>query len=114
MTGTRSGTSPRIAAAIRWRGVVIALSGRSLPRRGDEWPAHEARDPALWFRGYEQTYLERDVWALARVSDRVSFRNLLRLAALRTGQLLNQSDLARDARLPVSTVSRRASAFRRV
>ena len=66
----------------------------------------EARDPALWFRGYEQTYLERDVRELARVSDIVTFRNLVRLAALRTGQLLNQSELARDAKLPASTVSR--------
>jgi predicted AAA+ superfamily ATPase len=66
----------------------------------------EARDPTLWFRGYEQTYLERDVRQLARVSDLVSFRNLVRLAALRTGQVLNQSELARDAGLPVSTVAR--------
>jgi uncharacterized protein len=61
---------------------------------------------ALWFLGYEQTYLERDLRALSQVADLVAFRNLMRLAALRTGQLLNQSELARDARLPVSTVSR--------
>jgi predicted AAA+ superfamily ATPase len=60
----------------------------------------------LWFLGYEQTYLERDLRALSQVADLVAFRNVLRLAALRTGQLLNQSELARDARLPVSTVSR--------
>lgn len=60
----------------------------------------------LWFLGYEQTYLERDLRALSQVADLVSFRNVMRLAALRTGQLLNQSELARDARLPVSTVSR--------
>jgi predicted AAA+ superfamily ATPase len=61
---------------------------------------------ALWFLGYEQTYLERDLRALSQVADLVAFRNVMRLAALRTGQLLNQSELARDARLPVSTVSR--------
>jgi uncharacterized protein len=60
----------------------------------------------LWFLGYEQTYLERDLRALSQVADLVAFRNLMRLAALRTGQILNQSELARDARLPVSTVSR--------
>jgi len=60
----------------------------------------------LWFLGYEQTYLERDLRALSQVADLVAFRNLMRLAALRTGQLLNQSELARDARLPVSTVAR--------
>jgi predicted AAA+ superfamily ATPase len=66
----------------------------------------ETKDPRLWLRGYEQTYLERDVRLLARVSDLVSFRNLVRLAALRTGQILNQSELARDAGLPVRTVAR--------
>jgi predicted AAA+ superfamily ATPase len=60
----------------------------------------------LWFLGYEQTYLERDLRALSQVADLVAFRNLMRLAALRTGQILNQSELARDARLPVSTVAR--------
>lgn len=60
----------------------------------------------LWFLGYEQTYLERDLRDLSQVADLVSFRNLLRLVALRTGQLLNQSELARDARLPVTTVTR--------
>jgi hypothetical protein len=66
----------------------------------------ESRDPALWFLGYEQTYLERDVRQLSQVADLVSFRNLVRLTALRTAQVLNQSELARDAKLPVSTVAR--------
>jgi predicted AAA+ superfamily ATPase len=63
-------------------------------------------DRALWLRGYEQTYLERDVRDLARIGDLVSFRHLLRLTALRGGQLLNLSDLARDARMSVATVTR--------
>ncbi|MBV8202688.1 MAG: ATP-binding protein [Acidobacteria bacterium] len=66
----------------------------------------EAVDRSLWFLGYEQTYLERDLRDLSQVADLVAFRHVLRLAALRTGQLLNQSELARDARLPASTVSR--------
>ncbi len=66
----------------------------------------EARNAGLWFRGYEQTYLERDVRELARVADLVSFRQLLRLAALRTGQVLKVSELARDAKLSAATTSR--------
>jgi hypothetical protein len=66
----------------------------------------KTRDRSLWLKGYEQTYLERDVRDLARVGDLVSFRNLLRLAALRGAQLLNLSDLARDARMSVPTVTR--------
>jgi hypothetical protein len=64
------------------------------------------RDRGAWFRAYEQTYLERDVRDLARLGDLVPFRNLLRLAALRSGQVLNVSDLARDAKLSTATAGR--------
>ena len=66
----------------------------------------EVRAPATWFTGYEQTYLERDLRELSQVADLVSFRRLLRLTALRTAQVLNQSDLARDAKLNAATTSR--------
>ncbi len=66
----------------------------------------EARQPALWFKGYEQTYLERDVRALARIGDLMPFRTLLQLAALRTAQVLSASELARDAKLNAATVAR--------
>jgi predicted AAA+ superfamily ATPase len=66
----------------------------------------EAPDHRLWFQGYEQTYLERDIRALSRVADLVTFRHLLQLAALRNGQVLKQSELARDAKLNVMTTSR--------
>lgn len=67
---------------------------------------HRSQDPSLWFRGYEQTYLERDVRALSQVADLVAFRTLLQLAALRTGQVLNQSELGRDAKLNTPTTVR--------
>jgi predicted AAA+ superfamily ATPase len=63
-------------------------------------------DAKLWFRGYEQTYLERDVRDLSRVSDLVAFRHLLRLATMRTAQVLKQSELARDAKLNAVTAGR--------
>ncbi len=66
----------------------------------------EARHPDLWFKGYEQTYLERDVRELARIGDLVPFRNLLLLAALRTAQILSVSDLGRDAKLNAATTAR--------
>lgn len=65
-----------------------------------------AGDPGLWFRGYEQTYLERDVRALSQVADLIAFRRLLVLTALRTGQVLKVSELARDARLAAATAGR--------
>ncbi len=63
-------------------------------------------DPALWFRGFEQTYLERDVRSLAQVADLIVFRRLMQMAALRTGQILKQSEIGRDAGLNSMTAGR--------
>jgi predicted AAA+ superfamily ATPase len=65
---------------------------------------HPGADAWMWFESYEKTYLERDIRDLRRVNDLVSLRRLVRLAALRTGGIVNLSDLARDAHLPRSTV----------
>lgn len=61
---------------------------------------------SLWFRSYEQTYVERDIREIARVDDTLGFRNLIKLAALRSGQILNTSQLARDTLLSVATTTR--------
>lgn len=67
---------------------------------------HPEADPALWFRAYEQTYLERDVRQLSQVADLITFRQFVQLTALRTGQILNVSELARDAHVASSTAAR--------
>lgn len=54
-------------------------------------------DRDLFYGSYVQTYLQRDVRDLARVGDEMAFLRFLRAAAARTGQLLNMSELARDA-----------------
>jgi predicted AAA+ superfamily ATPase len=71
----------------------------------------QVKDPVIWFKGYEQTYLERDVRELSRVGDLTTLRTLLRLASLRTGQLLSPSQLGRDAKLSAATTSRYLSLF---
>jgi hypothetical protein len=71
----------------------------------------QVKDPVIWFRGYEQTYLERDVRELSRIEDLSVLRTLLRLASLRTGQLLSPSQLGRDAKLSAATTSRYLSLF---
>lgn len=63
------------------------------------------KDRSGWFKGYEQTYLERDIRDLGRIGDVIPFRGLLRLAALRTGDILKTSELGRDARLTTTTVA---------
>lgn len=65
-----------------------------------------AENKDLWFKGYEQTYLERDIISFSQIANIISFRNLMHLAALRTGKILNMSDLARDAKINVVTTSR--------
>jgi predicted AAA+ superfamily ATPase len=67
-------------------------------------PDEEARK--LWFAGYVQTYLERDLRQLSAVSSLPDFQRVMALAAHRCARLLNQSDLARDAALPQPTVHR--------
>ena len=66
----------------------------------------EIKNRSLWFKGYEQTYLERDLREISRIEDIMAFRNLLHLVALRTGQLLSPSQLGRDSKLPAPTTSR--------
>lgn len=76
--------------------------------RGGFPPAHLMPGDGYrdWFRAYEQTYLERDVRQLTQVGDLNAFRTLLHLAALRTGQVLNQSEIGRDAGLNAVTAGR--------
>jgi len=57
----------------------------------------DIEDRVLWFRGYEQTYIERDLRDIGRVDNILAFRRLLGLVALRTAQVLNISNLAQDA-----------------
>jgi predicted AAA+ superfamily ATPase len=59
-----------------------------------------------WWEGYVATCLERDVRQIAQIDALIDFRRLLELLALRSGQLLNQSALARDAHMSQPTVYR--------
>lgn len=74
-----------------WRGSFPAIAG------------DDALDRDLFYGSYVQTYLQRDVRDLARVGDEAAFLRFLRAAAARTGQLLNLSELARDADVAPNT-----------
>jgi uncharacterized protein len=65
---------------------------------------HGEQQRSLWFDGYIATYLERDLRDLQAVTNLQSFRVLMQAAALRTGNLLNHAELARDAKMPLTTV----------
>ena len=47
-------------------------------------------------RSYVNTYLERDQRSLQQVGNLLQFERFLRACALRSGQLLNRAELARD------------------
>ncbi|MEW6683038.1 MAG: ATP-binding protein [Nitrospirota bacterium] len=64
---------------------------------------HTGADPDLWFPAYVATYLERDVRNVMRVADLPEFNRFLRACALRTSQVLNSSDLARDTGVAPNT-----------
>jgi uncharacterized protein len=98
-----------------WRDLLAAQPDepedwRALARRGGfPTPAvhlKTAQERAIWFDGYVRTYLERDLQDLASIAALPDFRRLMRAAALRLGQLVNQTELARDVALPQPTVHR--------
>jgi len=69
----------------------------------------DVEDRTFWFKGYEQTYLERDIREISQIENIVAYRNLLPLVCLRSGQILNVSQLGRDAKLTSATTSRYVS-----
>ncbi len=50
----------------------------------------------IFYSSYVQTYLQRDVKDILKISDETAFYNFLSAVAARTGNLLNYNDLARD------------------
>jgi len=69
----------------------------------------EARD--LWFSSYVRNWLDRDVADLARVGDAPELRRVLLATAARTGGILNQAEVARDAGVPRTTAHRYLALF---
>ena len=62
-------------------------------------------DLASFQNSYLATYLERDVRALANVGSLRDFERFLRACALRSANLLNKADLARDVGIAPSTAN---------
>lgn len=60
----------------------------------------------VWCNSYISTYLERDVRNISQLGDLLSFQQFLRSCAIRTGQILDLSGLARDIGVSVPTAKR--------
>ncbi len=62
-------------------------------------------DAVSFYNSYLATYLERDIRALAHVGSLRDFERFLRACALRSANLLNKADLARDIGIAPSTAN---------
>lgn len=66
-------------------------------------PGLDREERLEWLTGYVRTYLERDVRDLANFRLLEPFVKVQKLTSLLTGELINYSDLAREAGVTVST-----------
>ncbi len=63
-------------------------------------------DVLLWWEGYVKTYVERDVRELLHVESLLDFKKVLDSLAIRTGNIMNQTEVARDAGVSQPTTYR--------
>ncbi len=79
---------------ILWKGLYPELS------------THKQMDRDIWLGSYINTYLERDIRNLQQVGDLRQYEVFLRACAMRTGQILDISGLARDVGVSFTTAQR--------
>jgi len=84
----------------------ISLTELILRGNYPEIASKRSVDRQLWCGSYISTYLERDVRNLAQVGDLAQFERFLKLCAIRTGQILNLSELAKEVGMSVPTMKR--------
>ena len=60
----------------------------------------------IWFRGYVQTFVERDLRSLSAIGNLPDFQRLMALVAGQAARTINQANLARDAALSHATAHR--------
>jgi predicted AAA+ superfamily ATPase len=84
----------------------ISLTELILRGNYPEIASKRSVDRQLWCGSYISTYLERDVRNLAQVGDLGQFERFLKLCAIRTGQILNLSELAKEVGMSVPTMKR--------
>lgn len=80
------------------------LKGFALRGGFPEVTLNKAMNPELWFAGYLQTYLERDVRQLRQIGSLVDFQRFLQLIAAFNGQAVNLSSLSRDLGVAINTI----------
>ena len=61
-------------------------------------------EPVDFFRSYVASYIERDVRQILNISSTRDFDRFLRACAIRSGQILNKSELAKDVGVTAKTI----------
>jgi hypothetical protein len=69
-------------------------------------PDLDDNERSEWLRGYVRTYLERDIRDLAEFRSLEPFVKVQKMTSLLTGELVNYSQLAREAGITVGTVQK--------
>ena len=90
-----------IRSALPKAGLETAIVRGGFP----ELQANPEIDFVPFYNSYLATYLERDVRSLAHVGSLRDFERFLRACALRSANLLNKADLARDVGIAPSTAN---------
>jgi predicted AAA+ superfamily ATPase len=93
---------------LRWKWTAIetaTASSSSAVRKSSQLYANPDIDLAAFYNSYLATYLERDVRTLSNVGSLRDFERFLRAFALRSANLLNKADLARDVGISPSTAN---------
>ncbi|MDO4953452.1 MAG: ATP-binding protein [Synergistaceae bacterium] len=103
--------SPAPEALTKRRGTGKAADAREIYERiwQGSMPGYVSgkfKDRDVFYSGYLQTYLERDITNVLKLSDSFQFRDFIRAAACRTGQLLNLHDMASDVGISADTAKR--------
>ena len=90
-----------ILKALPGTGIDSAIVHGGFP----ELHANPDIDFVAFYNSYLATYLERDIRSLANVGSLRDFERFLRACALRSANLLNKADLARDVGIAPSTAN---------
>ncbi|MBM4386903.1 MAG: DUF4143 domain-containing protein [Deltaproteobacteria bacterium] len=64
------------------------------------------KDVLLWWEGYIKTYIERDLREMSQIDSLIGFRRVMAALALRSGNLVNQTEISRDTGVSQPTVHR--------
>lgn len=106
--GTSSAPIASMFSPRKRRGVHTAPDLATVLLRGSypEIASHPTIDRNIWYGSYVTTYLERDIRNIQQVGDLGQYELFLRACAIRTGQILDLTNIARDLGISVTTAKR--------